>query len=127
MVGALWPESRDSMLPRKAAVRGTVPPVPETDTGGLAEYAKAIEGILAKELGKSLPYLRYKGARARFPPLAGGRGARGHRPGGSDCLLKTQVRAKAQADAYALTPARCRKVKRTRQPPRGRSGEVKPR
>ena len=38
-----------------------------------------------------------------------------HRPGGSDCLPKTQVHAKAQAAVYALTPARCRKVKRIRQ------------
>ena len=40
--------------------------------------------------------------------------------GGSDCLPKTQVHAKAQAAVYALTPARCRKVKRIRQP----SGEA---
>ena len=33
------------------------------------------------------------------------------RPGGSDCLLKTQVRAKSQDDVYGLTPARCWKVK----------------
>ena len=38
-----------------------------------------------------------------------------HRPGGSDCLPKTQVHAKAKAAVYALTPARCRKVKRIRQ------------
>ena len=38
-----------------------------------------------------------------------------HRIRGSDCLPKTQVHAKAQADVYALTPARCRKVKRIRQ------------
>ena len=30
----------------------------------------------------------------------------------SDCLLKTQVRAKLYGDVYALTPARCWKVKR---------------
>ena len=35
------------------------------------------------------------------------------RPGRSDCLLKTQVRAKTQVDVYGLTPARCWKVKRT--------------
>ena len=34
---------------------------------------------------------------------------------GSDCLLKTQVRAKSQDDVYGLTPARCWKVKRTGQ------------
>ena len=32
-------------------------------------------------------------------------------PGESDCLLKTQVRAKSQDDVYGLTPARCRNVK----------------
>ena len=31
--------------------------------------------------------------------------------GESDCLLKTQVRAKSQDDVYGLTPARCRNVK----------------
>ena len=29
----------------------------------------------------------------------------------SDCLLKTQVRAKSQDDVYGLTPARCWNVK----------------
>jgi hypothetical protein len=32
-------------------------------------------------------------------------------PGESDCLLKTQVRAKSQDDVYGLTPARCWNVK----------------
>lgn len=36
-------------------------PYPETDTGGQVENTKAIERILVKELGKSLPCLRYKG------------------------------------------------------------------
>ena len=36
-------------------------PVPQTDTGGQVENTKAIERILVKELGKSLPCLRYKG------------------------------------------------------------------
>ena len=35
------------------------------------------------------------------------------RPGESDCLLKTQVRAKSQDDVYGLTPARCWNVKGT--------------
>ena len=30
-----------------------------------------------------------------------------------DCLPKTQVRAKAQADVYGLMPGQCQKVKRT--------------
>ncbi len=38
------------------------------------------------------------------------------RPVGSDCLLKTQVRANKQLDVYGLTPARCWKVKRRGQP-----------
>jgi len=33
------------------------------------------------------------------------------KPGPSDCLLKTQERAKSKDDVYALTPARCWKVK----------------
>ena len=96
-----------------------MPPVPQTDTGGQVENTKAIERILVKELGKLLPFLRFKGR----PPAVNGlaRERRGwHRPGGSDCLPKTQVHAKAKAAVYALTPARCRKVKRIRQP----SGEA---
>ena len=46
---------------RKASARGASPPVPQTDTGGQVENTKAIERILVKELGKSLPCLRYKG------------------------------------------------------------------
>src|SRR3954468_20969642 len=38
---------------------------------------------------------------------------RPQRPVGSDCLLKTQVRAKSQDDVYGLTPARCWNVKGT--------------
>ena len=34
-------------------------------------------------------------------------------PGESDCLLKTQERAKSQDDVYGLTPARCWNVKGT--------------
>ena len=49
------------MLPRKASALVRLPPVPETDTGGQVENTKAIERILVKELGKLLPYLRYKG------------------------------------------------------------------
>ena len=59
--------------------------------------------------------------------LASGALVGGTDQGGSDCLPKTQVHAKAKAAVYALTPARCRKVKRIRQSLRGRSGEFKPR
>ena len=46
----------------------------------------------------------------------GAEGSGPQSPGRSDCLSKTQVRAKPQGDVYALTPARCWKVKRTGQP-----------
>ena len=46
------------------------------------------------------------------PAVACGSAVRPQRPVGSDCLLKTQVRAKSQDDVYGLTPARCWKVKR---------------
>jgi len=45
--------------------------------------------------------------------FAAGSGGGWHKPVRSDCLLKTQVRAKSQDDVYGLTPARCWKVKRT--------------
>ena len=61
MMGAVGPESGDPMLPRKASASGLQPPVPQTDTGGQVENTKAIERILVKELGKSLPFLRFKG------------------------------------------------------------------
>ena len=43
--------------------------------------------------------------------FAAGSGGGWHKPVRSDCLLKTQVRAKSQDDVYGLTPARCWKVK----------------
>ena len=48
-----------------ACVPGKSPhikPVPETDTGGLVEYTKALERSILKELGKLPPYLRKKEA-----------------------------------------------------------------
>ena len=104
---------------RKASARGALPPVPQTDTGGQVENTKAIERILVKELGNHSRAFGIRetpdGDGTRFRSFRGW-----HRPGGSDCLPKTQVHAKAQAAVYALTPARCRKVKRIRQP----SGEA---
>ena len=47
---------------------------------------------------------------------------RPQRNGSSDCLPKTQVCAKSQDEVYRLTPAQCRKVKRS-----GASYESKPR
>ncbi len=61
MMGAFRPDIRWSRPSRKASARGALPPVPQTDTGGQVENTKAIERILVKELGKSLPCLRYKG------------------------------------------------------------------
>ena len=52
---------------------------------------------------------------AKWPRNLGIRGASEMRPqriGSSNCLAKTQVCAKARADVYELTPARCWKVKR---------------
>ena len=51
--------------------------------------------------------------------------ARGlQRNGPSNCLPKTQVHANQQWEVYGLTPARCWKVKGSRQS--DRSGELKP-
>ena len=38
-----------------------MPPVPQSDTGCQVENAEAIERILVKDLGKWLPFLRFKG------------------------------------------------------------------
>ena len=40
-------------------------PVPQTTTGVRDEYSKARELTLPKELGKLVPYLRYKGRPVR--------------------------------------------------------------
>ncbi len=45
----------DATLTRKPALRDYELPVPETDTGRMAENAKVRELILYKELGKILP------------------------------------------------------------------------
>ena len=45
----------DAKLTRKPALRGYELPVPETDTGRMAENAKVRELTLYKELGKILP------------------------------------------------------------------------
>lgn len=47
-------EGHDLTLPRKASSQEKVP-VPQTDTGGRAEYAKALGRTLVKELGKMTP------------------------------------------------------------------------
>jgi len=40
-------------------------PVPQSDTGVLGEHPKAFGRTLVKELGKMIPYLRYKGCSDR--------------------------------------------------------------
>ena len=60
-MGVLWTRYPVVQAVEKASARGASPPVPQTDTGGQVENTKAIERILVKELGKSLPCLRYKG------------------------------------------------------------------
>ena len=99
---------------KSLGARGVAARTPNRHWWSGREY-QAIERILVKELGKSLPCLGIRetpGREEACPRSVGG----WHRPGGSDCLPKTQVHAKAQAAVYALTPARCRKVKRIRQP-----------
>ena len=52
------PRMRDTgrvKLPRKASKRVVSATVPQTDTGRLAEHAKALEITLVKELGKIAP------------------------------------------------------------------------
>ncbi len=69
---------------------------------------------MVKELGKIPPVTSGEGGTPllswhELPAAVGG----SQKPVRSDCLLKTQVRAKSQDDVYGLTPARCWKVKRT--------------
>jgi hypothetical protein len=47
-------EGHEFRLPRKASSQVKVP-VPQTDTGRRAEYAKALGRTLVKELGKMTP------------------------------------------------------------------------
>ena len=48
--------------PAAKSPHGTIHrPVPQTDTGVLGEHPKAFGRTLVKELGKMIPYLRYKG------------------------------------------------------------------
>ena len=61
MTRGLALEVSDTQLPRKASKLQLNKTVPQTDTGGRDEYSKARESNLSKELGKLVPYLRYKG------------------------------------------------------------------
>jgi hypothetical protein len=55
MVRSYGTEEIDTTLTRKPASRDYELPVPETDTGRMAEKAKVRELILYKELGKIPP------------------------------------------------------------------------
>ena len=55
MVRVYGHETVDTTLTRKPALRDYLLPVPETDTGRMAEKAKVREIILYKELGKMPP------------------------------------------------------------------------
>ena len=57
---ALDPEAL--LHPATKSPPGTIDrPVPQSDTGVLGEHPKAFGRTLVKELGKMIPYLRYKG------------------------------------------------------------------
>ena len=57
---AFDPEAR--LHPATKSPLGTMhEPVPQSDTGVLGEHPKAFGRTLVKELGKMIPYLRYKG------------------------------------------------------------------
>ncbi len=61
---ALDPEA--SLHPATKSPLGTKSePVPQSDTGVLGEHPKAFGRTLVKELGKMIPYLRYKGCSDR--------------------------------------------------------------
>ena len=55
MVRVYGHETVDTTLTRKTASRDYLLPVPETDTGRMAEKAKVREITLYKELGKMPP------------------------------------------------------------------------
>jgi hypothetical protein len=69
--------------------------------------------LASAHTARTLNQHRWSGRDYRVNTLAVGSGGGWHKPVRSDCLLKTQVRAKSQDDVYGLTPARCWKVKRT--------------
>eukprot|EP01025_Chloroclados_australasicus_P031379 TRINITY_DN3172_c1_g1_i1.p2 TRINITY_DN3172_c1_g1~~TRINITY_DN3172_c1_g1_i1.p2 ORF type:complete len:170 (-),score=5.96 TRINITY_DN3172_c1_g1_i1:26-535(-) len=77
----------------------------ENDGQGTRQIASVTSGEGGPQQGDALRVLSLRGW---------------HKPGGSDCLLKTQQRAKPQGAVYAVTPARCRKVTGKGQP----SGEA---
>ena len=102
------------MLTRKASARGCVPPVPKPTLVVRQRMPKRSRESWSRNSANCSRTFGIREALWGDGLRALSSGGR-HRPGGSDCLPKTQVHAKAQAAVYALTPARCRKVKRIRQ------------
>ncbi len=84
-------------------------------SGRIYQGARETHGQGTRQTG---PVTSGKGA---LPPRQG----EAQRIGPGNCLAKTQGCAKPQGAVYSLTPARCRKVKRSCQS--NRSSEVKPR
>ena len=72
--------------------------VPQTNTGRWAEHAKALERTLVKELGKMCTVTSGEGVPFLVKGLRVWSWEGLQRPGGSDCLLKTQDSAKSQDD-----------------------------
>lgn len=55
----------DASMATKSPAGTIQRPVPQSDTGVLGEHPKAFGRTLVKELGKMIPYLRYKGCSHR--------------------------------------------------------------
>ena len=55
----------DASMATKSPAGTIQRPVPQSDTGVLGEHPKAFGRTLVKELGKMIPYLRYKGCSRR--------------------------------------------------------------
>ena len=73
------------VVPGNSSITRTVP---QTDTGGQVEHTEALERTMLKELGKLPPYFGRRGTSIKATFWGW------HRPGGGDCLLKTQGSAK---------------------------------
>ena len=135
-----------SMVPwRKHGMRGPTvhDPRAESDSCGGAGSRENPRGLSDARSARTVNRHRwsgrkYRGAREthgqgtrQTGPVTSGEGAlppiqgEAQRIGPGNCLAKTQGCAKPQGAVYSLTPARCRKVKRSCQS--DRSSEVKPR
>ena len=69
-------------------------PVPQTNSGGQVENTEATGELWLRNSANCPRNLGRRGA-GRVKPLAGGAWYGRREQGGSDCLLKTQVRAKS--------------------------------